>query len=120
LGGYANYWPRGTVDANLRAIPTTSAFLVGTFDKNSIMKYFFDAFMFVKGEQSPCYSPTENLVVSAQDLIGVRLAYPLDPNAVKNTNAVLSDTLQQINGSESASAIVREDAAIRLRVPAPH
>lgn len=119
LGGYANYWSKTTVDANLRTIPTTSAFLVGPFDKSSIMKYFFGAFMFIKGDQSPCYTDAENLVVSAQDFVGVAQAYPNDAAAVAQQNSNLQDVLKQITTTQSAPTVIREQAAIRLRVPAP-
>lgn len=55
LGGKANYWSKSKVDFNLRKIPTTSAFLIGPFDKLSIMKYYYDAFMFKLGDKSPCF-----------------------------------------------------------------
>jgi hypothetical protein len=120
LGGYANYWPRDKVDANLRALPTTSAYLTGKFDKDSIMKYFFPAFMFVGADQSPCYTSTENLVVSAQDLIGVSLAYPTAANDITTVKTNVEAALKQVTSAAGAAAIVREDAAIRLNTPVPH
>lgn len=78
LGGKSNFWPRNKVDFNLRAIPVSSAYLVGTFDKTSIMKYFFGAFMFIKGDKSPCFTATENLVLSDQDKVGAHEAYKSD------------------------------------------
>lgn len=82
LGGKSNYWPRKKVDDNLRAIPVSSAFLIGAFDKASIMKYFFGAFMFVAAENSPCFTPTENIVLSDQDKVGARQAYSNDASAI--------------------------------------
>ncbi len=84
------------------------------------MKYFFDAFMFVKGANSPCYTATENLVVSSQDLVGVRFAYPSAAGAVASEKANLENVLRQITSAPNVPAVVREDMALRLNTPAPH
>jgi hypothetical protein len=84
LGGKANYWPRNKVDFNLRAIPVSSAYLVGSFDRTSIMKYFFGAFMFVLGDQSPCFTASENLLISDQDKAGAHQAYSDNPAVISS------------------------------------
>jgi hypothetical protein len=77
LGGFPNKWPTDMVDRNLRSIPNSSAFIIGTFDVKSVMKYYFPDWMFKNGINSPCYSPGENLILSAGDINGIRTVYPL-------------------------------------------
>jgi hypothetical protein len=114
LGGYANFWPKAKVDFNLRAIQVSSAFLVGPFDKNSIMKYFFDAFMFVKGEKSVCYTKTENLVLSDQDRVGAKSAYPSDAPAIAKVLIERQRVLEELKGSVNASPALLSRATIQL------
>jgi hypothetical protein len=104
LGGYKNYWPQAKVDFNLKALQVSSAYLVGQFDKLSIMKYFFDAFMFTAGENSPCYTSTENLVLSAQDKEGARKAYSFDAIAIAATVLQKKQVLSEILTNPQTSA----------------
>ena len=66
-------WSRETVDANLRQSMTTSsttAPLVGTFDRRSIMSYELPEKIFIGGRNSRCYSsPSSNL--SLRDKLAV-------------------------------------------------
>jgi hypothetical protein len=48
------------------------------------MKYFFGAFMFVLGDNSPCFTPAENLVLSEEDKSGARQAYSTDAGAISS------------------------------------
>ncbi len=75
LAGPPNRWPQAKVDHNLRQLPNSNAFMLGPFDKLSIMKYHFPEWMFVRGKDSVCYSG-RNLNLSAGDIKGVSLAYP--------------------------------------------
>lgn len=70
------------MDRNLRQLAPSSAIVVGPYDRLSIMEYFFDASMFARGAQSPCYVPHENNGLSEQDRIAVAQAYPASPAAV--------------------------------------
>lgn len=115
LGGHANYWPAERVNRNLRALQTSSAFLVGAFDRDSIMKYFFPAFMFIAGEQSLCFTPTDNRVLSQMDLAGARAAYPRNPASIATINSDAARVLQQIRGAPSVALTIRNDAADRLK-----
>jgi hypothetical protein len=98
LGGKANYWPREKVDANLKSFSSASTrnYILGPFDKLSIMKYYFEPAMFKVGAKSRCYTGTENEVLSAQDLVGVRKAYPRDPAAAQQTAAAHADVLKSL------------------------
>jgi hypothetical protein len=119
LGGYANYWPKAKVDANLRDLPSSLAYLVGSFDKLSIMKYFFDSSMFVSGDQSPCYTPTENLALSAQDYVGIQKAYSSDTGESNATRVAISNALHQVISSHNVSDEIRQSASARLRLEMP-
>ncbi|MGM4881652.1 hypothetical protein [Rhizobium sp. 62_C5_N11_2] len=114
LGGYANYWPKWKVDNNLRSIAVSSAYLVGTFDRISIMKYFFDASMFSAGENSPCYTKTENLVLSPQDAQGAAAAYPAAPSAIEAILSTQKKTLSEILSSSQVSGALRQSLQLNL------
>lgn len=75
LGGPPNNWPRERVESNLKQLPASRAFVSGPFDRESIMKYAFPAWMFTRGQQSRCYS-IRNSVLSGQDKEGAALVYP--------------------------------------------
>jgi hypothetical protein len=93
LGGYANYWPKSIVDQNLRQLNNdTHAYDQGPFDKNSIMKYYFPAFMFLRKEQSHCYSQ-ENLVISPEDGQGIEKWYPAPGQALLNMQGIQRSAL---------------------------
>lgn len=74
LSGPPNGWSRATVDHNLRQLVTSSAFIATAFDAKSIMKYFFEPWMFVTTECS-CYS-AQNVTLSDGDIAGMLAAYP--------------------------------------------
>ena len=67
LSGPPNKWPQWMVDANLRQLSDSHAYHLNTFDNKSIMKYFFEKWMFTQGAKSPCFSTTVNLVLSDGD-----------------------------------------------------
>lgn len=115
LGGYANNWPRDKVDRNLRDLPTSSAFLLGVFDKKSIMKYVFNAFMFKAGKQSPCYTESENLTVSAQDSVGAQLAYPKGSSAVAGLRNQKRTMLEQLRSSPLTGSELRIHLTSQLK-----
>jgi hypothetical protein len=115
LGGYKNYWPRAKVDFNLKALQVSSAYLVGQFDKLSIMKYFFGAFMFAGGENSPCYTNSENLVLSAQDKEGARKAYSFDAIAIAATVLQKKQVLGEILTNPRTSAPFQSNIRSQLQ-----
>jgi hypothetical protein len=75
LANAPNQWPQAKVDHNLRQLREMSAFDVSGFDRRSIMKYYFGAWMFTSGEKSPCFS-ARNLKLSDRDKEGFSKAYP--------------------------------------------
>jgi hypothetical protein len=118
LGGKANYWPKDKVDANLKTFSSASTrnYLLGPFDKLSIMKYYFEPAMFKKGAKSPCYTGTENEVLSAQDLVGVQKAYPRDPAAAKRIATEQAETLQSLVKVPFVSGALKSGLNQRLDV----
>lgn len=75
MEGAPNRWDRKEVDWNLRKLPNSSDWLLSSFDKLSIMKYYFDARLFKNGSDSACYSQ-KNLVLSALDRKAASDTYP--------------------------------------------
>jgi len=96
-------------------LQTSSAFLIGTFDKDSVMKYFFGAFMFKAGEKSPCYTSSENLTLSAQNAAGVQKAYPKDAAGMAALRTQKRTTLEQLGASPAASAELRQHVKTQLQ-----
>jgi len=76
LGGPPNKWPRWKVDFNLRQLQDSHAYHLNPFDRLSIMKYFFEAWMFNSGAASHCFSAGENVVLSEGDKTAVWQEYP--------------------------------------------
>ncbi len=68
-------WDKKQVDANLRRIRNSRAFETSAFDRNSIMKYYLDPLILIKGESSRCYSP-ETTRISPLDRKGAAILYP--------------------------------------------
>jgi hypothetical protein len=100
LGGPPNNWPQAKVDHNLRQLRSSHAFTVGPFDRDSIMKYSFPAWMFRDGENSHCFSQ-RNAVLSPEDKKGIAGAYPRSRAAA---------TRQVAHRKELLEALVQEPA----------
>jgi hypothetical protein len=113
LGGPPNNWPRSQVDFNLRQLPPSNAFQVGPFDRKSIMKYFFPDWMFRQGAASHCFSAGQNLVLSDQDKVGARGAYPKPP-----ASATLESNLPAAANQEALRRVA-VDAVLTLRGLSP-
>jgi hypothetical protein len=101
LGGPPNNWTKAQVDSNMRMLPRSNAFQAGVFDKLSIMKYDFEPWMYVSGEQSPCFSG-RNDVLSRLDREGIARLYPRLP----------ADVLTKTRERENAIAALRDGDAL--------
>ncbi len=108
LAGPPNRWSKAKVDRNLRQVPNSNAFDVGPFDRDSIMKYHFPEWMFVRGQASVCYSE-RNLVLSAGDIIGIKKAYPHAENDTRELARRTRETLTSVAESNL-------DAGTRARI----
>lgn len=76
LGGPPNNWPAYKVNHNLRQLENSSAFEFSPFDRESVMKYYFPTWMFVKGTESPCWTGAANDTLSTRDREFVGQFYP--------------------------------------------
>jgi len=111
LGGPPNNWPPEQVDFNLRQLTDSSAYGFGTFDKFSIMKYYFPGWMFMQGEQSDCYSPGGNNDFSDEDKARIAAFYPKDPDAAKKQKdeqvSQITRLAPQVDSSPALSSRLR-------------
>ena len=93
LGGPPNNWPQSVVDFNLNELTGDShAYVMGPFDKDSIMKYYFADTMFATGTMSPCYTGAENLVLSNGDKEGAAKVYPKAAAQIKQASDLCKST----------------------------
>jgi hypothetical protein len=101
LGGPPNHWSQKMVDDNLRKLPASSAFMTSAFDPKSIMKYYFESYMFVDGDKSRCYSDGENLILSALDISGVERAYPTLPSDMQMISERRGEAIEALKRIEN-------------------
>lgn len=76
-------WSHTHVDDNMRSHDTSYAFVRSDFDADSIMKYYYEPWMYHKGEQSRCYSKQENTVLSEMDKAAASEAYPFEEEVIQ-------------------------------------
>ena len=117
LAGAPNFWSRAEVDQNMREFATSSAFGAGPFDVHSIMKYFFESWMFVDGTNSHCYSQ-ENLDLSPQDRAGMAKAYPSSTaamDALLNLQRKFFEELR--DASPTDTKVLFQDQMTQLNMP---
>ena len=105
LGGPPNNWEQSKVDFNLHQLQESHAYRLGPFDRKSIMKYYFDAWMFNSGENSHCFSAGENNDLSDGDKFAVSQEYPPDepPSGLAQGGA-----LEGVRGRNSSKARAEE------------
>lgn len=108
LGGPPNNWPQAVVDHNLRALPPSSAYDAGPFDRLSIMKYFFGDYMFASGKSSPCYTDSESVVISAGDKAGAARVYPRTSTAIAADVEFRSQVLKTLSQAKELSDKARK------------
>ncbi|MCG8506939.1 MAG: hypothetical protein MI755_20205 [Sphingomonadales bacterium] len=118
LAGPYNHWTKVQVDFNLRQLANTSAYRHGRFDRESIMLYAFDPWMFKNGADSACFTGRRANVLSPQDRSSIAEYYPERPVAalaesgrLPSRRAALTNILSDPNVSralESANTSGRE------------
>lgn len=86
LSGAPNFWPQSKVDHNLRQLRDSHAYETSEFDANSIMKYYFPAWMFTGGTESHCYTGASNALLSQGDKGGAGRAYPRSEQETKQVD----------------------------------
>lgn len=106
LSGPPNGWSRTKVDRNLKTIAPSPGIEVGLYDRQSIMEYFFEPWMFARGAQSPCYIDREGTTLSAQDRIAVARAYPANEALAEQLErGIEADTRALARAAPSDAAI---------------
>jgi hypothetical protein len=113
LGGPPNRWPKSKVDFNLRQLTNSHAFEYGPFDPNSIMKYYFGAWMFRTAEKSHCFSQ-RNTTLSETDKKGIALAYPRSRKRVTEIDLRRRETINALMQEDVLSDETRERFAVQL------
>ena len=104
LGGPPNNWPQAVVDFNLKQLTADShAYVMGPFDKDSIMMYSFPDWMFASGNMSSCYT-SENLVLSIGDKQGAAKVYPKAPEQIKAASELRTTVLRDLTKVKTQSA----------------
>lgn len=89
LSGPPNEWSRAKTAFNLRPLgKDSSAYILGKFDKKSIMLYSFPEWMFKDGKNSHCYHRL-NTALSDQDHKIAAIAYPREQDLIRKRLAVI-------------------------------
>jgi hypothetical protein len=120
LGGPPNNWPRQKVDFNLKELPESHAYDVSPFDRHSIMKYYFPAWMFVSGEASHCFSAGENPALSPTDIDGIKKAYPFEPTSASRITELRKGFLSELSKIKGIQAKSRQHFESLLRQAGGH
>lgn len=116
LSGLPNAWKVPEVDHNLRRLQNSRAYSIGPFDKQSIMKYRFEAAMFLSGHNSPCFTDEgDNNSLSSQDIVGVRSAYPTDDGALAALSRQGAAAALALSSLPNAPESVRNATQIQRR-----
>jgi hypothetical protein len=119
FGGPPNNWSKDQIDYNLRPLtsldPTTpvSDYGIGPFDKLSIMKYYYDDWMFLSGKNSPCYSPGENYDLSTEDKKRIALSYPKDVAAAAMRMQAKREAVESVLSQVPQSSLLAKELQIR-------
>jgi hypothetical protein len=111
MEGPPNNWSKDQIDFNLRQLTVVSDtpaanYTVGPFDKLSIMKYYYDDWMFVSGKNSVCYSQNINYDLSAEDKKLIATYYP------KNTAAAATQLEQKRKAIETVLSQVPQSSLL--------
>lgn len=93
LGGSPNNWPKWKVDYNLKQLPA-EGLTISNYDKDSVMHYAFQSWMFKSGTSSPCYTRQSNKL-SATDIQMMERAYPMDKD---RANLINSNRIRNLSG----------------------
>ncbi len=106
LGGPPNYWPKWKVDHNLRQLQV-GGLTYSAHDSKSIMHYSFPAWMFIKGEQSGCFT-AENTHLSETDKEMMGKAYPYDDELIARTDESRIENLRSLMTTQSPKSPIHD------------
>ncbi len=106
LGGPPNYWPKWKVDHNLRQLQS-GGMMYSAHDKHSIMHYSFPSWMFITGEDSPCFT-VENTDLSETDKEMMEEAYPFDEELIAMTDEDRIENLKTLIEIQSPDSPIQD------------
>jgi hypothetical protein len=115
LGGKPNEWPPWKVDHNLRQLRDSHAYEVSAFDASSIMKYSFPEWMFVRGDDSHCFTAGRNDELSAMDIEGIKQAYPAAAAEIARSARTREKSVNEILQLERVPQEVKETFRYQLQ-----
>ena len=118
LGGPPNYWPRWKVDHNLRQLQS-GGLTYSAHDADSIMHYSFPAWMFITGENSPCYT-SENKTLSDMDKEMMKSAYPFDDELIAEVDEERIENLKVLVAAQPKTSPIHEFNRSHLRYYMSH
>ena len=81
--------------------------MTSAFDPKSIMKYYFEAWMFEAGAQSACFTAGENTVLSTLDKEGANKLYPSIPQGIANVNKERTEAIKNIQAVKTLTPSVK-------------
>ena len=103
-------WEHSKIVRNLGQLPPGLAYYNGSFDRNSIMKYFWPAWMFKEGTASPCYSE-RNDKLSDKDKERIKQMYSFDDDP----QSLITDRALRLERNVLSSVLLRPDLSIEVR-----
>lgn len=118
MSGNPNKWSKHTVKFNLERFANEQAYGFGPFDKFSIMKYSYEAWMFREGENSPCYTTSPTLSLSPEDKARIALYYPMDPVVAATDMQMHSELVTQLLSEVGAAPELVRELKARQRLNA--
>jgi hypothetical protein len=80
LSGPPNNWDKEQIDFNLRPI-NVEGLMATKFDRRSVMLYQFEDKFYLKGKESHCYVPEQNVQLSRVDKALLKQMYPADASS---------------------------------------
>ena len=113
LGGPPNNWPRWKVDHNLRKLPG-GGLTYSAHDKESIMHYSFPDWMFITGNQSPCYTQRNNVLSDADKQMAGE-AYPQNETEAEKLIGARKENLQELVKLENLPSTQKKRFERQLR-----
>jgi hypothetical protein len=115
LEGPLNNWSKEQIDFNLRKLAFQADLLASNLDKESIMLYHLEPWMFTQLNSSQCYIPAENTVLSKGDIAVVAKMYPQDPKDAKATITLQKNAVREMLNNPGLAADIRSRYASQLR-----
>jgi len=106
MSGCPNWWSKADTDFNLRKLEDAYLYETNGFDGDSVMKYYYEPWMFKDGTNSPCYSAEPEPSLSDGDKAAAAEAYPPGQDSLEERiealRQQLSDLEQELAAAKAA------------------